>query len=146
MSRSLTGRVPETEAPLSNQFAEFERDRGPMLGVIERHVEALHRLDGEQPAEVLQAARGEWKRALELGHAYGFRTAQTTLIPPTGTVSLMLDCETTGVEPYYSLGTTKRLKARAAANHRRGPNRLASRITTKQRSRRERECRFGLAA
>jgi len=108
LSRSLTGRVPETEAPLSNQFAEFERDRGPMLGVIERHVEALHRLDGEQPAEVLQAARGEWKRALELGHAYGFRTAQTTLIPPTGTVSLMLDCETTGVEPYYALGTTKR--------------------------------------
>ena len=79
-----------------------------MLGVIERHAEALHRLGGEQPAEVLRAARREWTRALELGRRHGFRNAQTTLIPPTGTVSLMLDCETTGIEPYYALTTIKR--------------------------------------
>jgi ribonucleoside-diphosphate reductase alpha chain len=89
-------------------FAEFERNRAPMLGVIERHGEALHRLDREQPAEVLAAARREWERALDLGRQHGFRNAQVTLIPPTGTVSLMLDCETTGIEPYYALTTAKR--------------------------------------
>jgi ribonucleoside-diphosphate reductase alpha chain len=56
---------------------------------------------------VLRAARREWTWALELGREHGFRNAQTTLIPPTGTVSLMLDCETTGIEPYYALTTIK---------------------------------------
>jgi ribonucleoside-diphosphate reductase alpha chain len=89
-------------------FAEFEANREPMLRVIERHAEALHRLGGEQPAEVLEAARREWDRALKLARKRGFRNAQTSLIPPTGTVSLMLDCETTGIEPYYALTTVKR--------------------------------------
>ena len=88
-------------------FAEFERNREPMLDVLERHAEALHRLGREQPVEVSRAARREWERALDLGRRHGFRNAQTTLIPPTGTVSLMLDCETTGIEPYYALTTTK---------------------------------------
>ena len=88
-------------------FAEFERNREPMLAVIERHIEALRRLGGREPTAVLAAAGREWARALELGRRYGFRNAQTTLIPPTGTVSLMLDCETTGIEPYYALSTVK---------------------------------------
>jgi ribonucleoside-diphosphate reductase alpha chain len=88
-------------------FAEFERNRKPMLAVIERHIQALRQLGGRQPTHVLSAARREWARALELGRRHGFRNAQTTLIPPTGTVSLMLDCETTGIEPYYALTTVK---------------------------------------
>jgi ribonucleoside-diphosphate reductase alpha chain len=89
-------------------FAEFGRNREPMMRVMGRHVEALHRLGSEQPAAaVLSAARREWAQALKLGRRYGFRNAQTTLIPPTGTVSLMLDCETTGIEPYYALTTIK---------------------------------------
>ena len=88
-------------------FAEFERNRKPMLAVIQRHTEALRQLGGRQPTEVLAAARREWAQALELGRKHGFRNAQTTLIPPTGTVSLMLDCETTGIEPYYALSTVK---------------------------------------
>jgi ribonucleoside-diphosphate reductase alpha chain len=88
-------------------FAEFERNHEPMLQVIGRHAQALDRLGGEQPAEVLRAARREWTRALTLGREHGFRNAQTTLIPPTGTVSLMLDCETTGIEPYDALTTIK---------------------------------------
>jgi len=89
-------------------FAELERNREPMLRVIEQHARALERLGGEEPAAVLRAARREWRWALALGRRHGFRHAQTTLIPPTGTVSLMLDCETTGIEPYYALSTTKR--------------------------------------
>ena len=88
-------------------FAEFERNREPMIRVIARHAEALYRLSVEQPAAVLRAARREWTLAAELGRKHGFRNAQTTLIPPTGTVSLMLDCETTGIEPYYALTTIK---------------------------------------
>ena len=78
-----------------------------MLAVIERHIEALRRLGGREPTDVLSAAGREWARALELGRRHGFRNAQTTLIPPTGTVSLILDCETTGIEPYYALTTVK---------------------------------------
>jgi len=88
-------------------FEEFKRNREPTLKVIERHIEALDPLEGEQPADVLAAARREWTRALELGRRHGFRNAQATLIAPTGTVSLMLDCETTGIEPFYALTTTK---------------------------------------
>ncbi len=88
-------------------FTEFERNREPMLAVIERHIEALRRLGGREPTDVLSAAGREWARALELGRRHGFRNAQTTLISPTGTVSLMLDCETTGIEPYYALTTVK---------------------------------------
>ena len=88
-------------------FAEFERNREPMLRVIGLHVDALDGLAAEEPAEVLQAARREWVRVVALAPKHGFRNAQTTLIPPTGTVSLMLDCETTGIEPYYALTTVK---------------------------------------
>jgi len=88
-------------------FAEFERNREPMLAVIERHIEALRPFGGREPTEVISAAGREWARALELGCRHGFRNAQTTLIPPTGTVSLMLDCETTGIEPYYALSAVK---------------------------------------
>jgi len=98
----LTGVAYRCSAELAaalGPFAEFQRNRAPMPHVIERHVEALDRLGGEQPAEMLRAARREWNRALELGRRHGFRNAQATLIPPTGTVSLMLDCETTGIEP-----------------------------------------------
>ena len=95
-------------AAVLGPFEEFERNRDAMLHVIELHTEALDRLLDEQPADLLDAARREWARAIELGREHGFRNAQTTLIPPTGTVSLMLDCETTGIEPYYALTTVKR--------------------------------------
>jgi len=88
-------------------FAEFERNRDPMLDVIGHHAHELDRLEGGQPARALRAARHEWQVALKLGRTHGFRNAQTTLIPPTGTVSLMLDCETTGIEPYYAFMTIK---------------------------------------
>ncbi len=88
-------------------FAEFERNRDEMLAVIKLHIEALGRA-GDGPGAVWSAARREWGRALALGRRHGFRNSQTTLIAPTGTASLMLDCETTGIEPYYALGAIKR--------------------------------------
>jgi ribonucleoside-diphosphate reductase alpha chain len=106
----MTGVAYRRSAELAaalGQFAEFERNREPMLRVIGLHVDALDQLGAEEPAEVLQAARREWARVVALAPKHGFRNAQTTLIPPTGTVSLMLDCETTGIEPYYALTTIR---------------------------------------
>jgi len=95
-------------AAAQGPFAEFDRNREPMLGVIEQHIEALHQLGGEQPRELVAVARREWERALTLGRRHGYRNAQVTLLPPTGAASLMLDCETTGIEPYDALTTVKR--------------------------------------
>jgi len=57
----------------------------------------------------LLAARRAWDRALELGTAYGFRNAQTTVIAPTGTIGLVMDCDTTGIEPDFALVKFKKL-------------------------------------
>jgi ribonucleoside-diphosphate reductase alpha chain len=106
----MTGVAYRRSAELASAlgpFAEFERNREPMLKVIEQHIGALDRLESGPSADVLAGARREWRRALALGRRHGLRNAQATLIPPTGTVSLMLDCETTGIEPYYALTTTK---------------------------------------
>jgi ribonucleoside-diphosphate reductase alpha chain len=88
-------------------FEEFERNREPMMAVLERHRDHLARLDAGIAPDVLSAAAATWDEAIGAGRRHGFRNAQTTLIPPAGTVSLMMDCETTGVEPYYSLATRK---------------------------------------
>ena len=109
----MTGAAYRRSAQLAadlGPFAEFERNREPMLAVIDRHVEALDRIDPDAaPRDVLSSARTAWAETVALGRAHGFRNAQTTLIAPAGTVSLMLDCETTGIEPYYALVTVKRL-------------------------------------
>jgi len=69
--------------------------------------------DGIQPVEcppdLLMAARRAWDRALEFGTAYGYRNAQTTVIAPTGTIGLVMDCDTTGIEPDYALVKFKKL-------------------------------------
>ena len=59
--------------------------------------------------EMLQAARHSWDEALELGSKHGYRNAQTTVIAPTGTIGLLMDCDTTGVEPDFSLVKFKKL-------------------------------------
>ena len=68
----------------------------------------LERIGPEAPVEIVAAAHGAWEAVLRDAPRHGVRNAQTTLIPPTGTVSLMLDCETTGIEPYYALAGHKR--------------------------------------
>lgn len=107
----MTGAAYRRSARLAAElgpFDEFERNREPMLAVLAAHRDAAGRIGGEAPSEVLAAARQAWAEALEQGTAHGLRNAQTTLIAPTGTVSLMLDCESTGIEPYYALAGHKR--------------------------------------
>jgi ribonucleoside-diphosphate reductase alpha chain len=108
----MTGAAYRRSAELAEAlgpFEEFARNREPMLAVIERHRRAVAAIGPEAPEEILSAARAAWDEAAARGRRHGFRNAQTTLVAPTGTVSLMLDCETTGIEPYFALSFTKRL-------------------------------------
>src|SRR5204862_3612582 len=60
-------------------------------------------------AELLAAARESWDEAVELGEAHGYRNAQATVLAPTGTISFLMDCDTTGIEPDFSLVKFKEL-------------------------------------
>jgi ribonucleoside-diphosphate reductase alpha chain len=91
-------------------FDAFGDNRDRMLAVLEQHQAALGRIPaGAAPQAVLAAAGAEWERAIRLARAHGLRNAQVTLIPPAGTVGLAMDCETTGLQPYYALAVRKRL-------------------------------------
>ena len=80
------------------------------LNVIRKHIEALDGIDeGLVPPEILEAARRAWAEALELGEIHGYRNAQVTLIAPTGTISFLMDADTTGVEPDLGLVKMKKL-------------------------------------
>ena len=82
-----------------------------MIGVIAKHRAAVGNIaDAETvPADLLGAARKAWDDALDLGEVNGYRNAQATVLAPTGTISFMMDCDTTGVEPDFSLVKSKKL-------------------------------------
>ena len=91
-------------------FMEFERNREPFVAVIAKHRDAAYKIPQEGvPAEMLEAARRLHDEALELGREHGFRNAQVTLLAPTGTISFMMDCDTTGIEPDIALIKYKKL-------------------------------------
>jgi ribonucleoside-diphosphate reductase alpha chain len=91
-------------------FIEFEKNREPFMNVIGMHRDAAHRIPAEGvPAGLGAAARSLWDEAYELGERHGYRNAQTTLLAPTGTISFMLDCDTTGIEPDIALIKYKKL-------------------------------------
>ncbi len=94
-------------AGLVGPFLGYEENRKPMLEVIRMHREHVKDIDVEKiPAdlrELVNVAWDCWTEALELGEKYGFRNAQTTVLAPTGTISFLMDCDTTGVEPDIAL-------------------------------------------
>jgi len=91
-------------------FAEFERNREPMLRIMRKHRDAAYQISGEFcPTDLLQAAKEGWDKVVQLGEQHGFRNAQTTLLAPTGTIGLLMDCDTTGIEPDYALVKFKKL-------------------------------------
>jgi ribonucleoside-diphosphate reductase alpha chain len=81
-----------------------------MLRVMEKHRQAAHQLStSPESAEVVEAARETWDDAVRLGRAHGYRNAQATVLAPTGTIGLMMDCDTTGIEPDLALVKYKKL-------------------------------------
>jgi ribonucleoside-diphosphate reductase alpha chain len=92
-------------------FAEYRKNEAPFLRVIEKHRDAAHGIPDKQsvPADMHRAARDIWDETLSLGRQHGFRNAQTSLLAPTGTISFMMDCDTTGIEPDIALVKYKKL-------------------------------------
>ena len=80
-----------------------------MLNVMRMHREACDEINDDGPAELKEAARKLWDTVLEVGEKYGFRNAQATVLAPTGTISFMMDCDTTGIEPDIALVKYKQL-------------------------------------
>lgn len=97
-------------AAAKGAFIKFEENKEPMLDVIKMHRDAAYKIDVRHcPGYLLDAAREEWDAVVELGERYGFRNAQATVIAPTGTIGFLMDCDTTGIEPEFSLIKWKKL-------------------------------------
>ena len=101
-----SARVADHMGPFSGYAVNSE----PMLGVIDKHRAAAHKLDSSLvPLDLLSEARKAWDEALALGHKAGYRNSQATVLAPTGTIAFMMDCDTTGIEPDIALIKYKRL-------------------------------------
>ncbi|MBS2018577.1 MAG: vitamin B12-dependent ribonucleotide reductase [Deltaproteobacteria bacterium] len=108
----MCGRAYRTSAELAavkGPFAGFAQNRTPMLRVLEKHRRAARALPRECPRDLAVAAVNEWDTAIQHGEAHGFRNAQATVLAPTGTIGLLMDCDTTGIEPDFALVKSKRL-------------------------------------
>jgi ribonucleoside-diphosphate reductase alpha chain len=109
----MTGQAYLTSAEIAEQkgaFAGFEKNRITTMRVIHKHREALSGIDSALvPMELLHSAMEVWDQAIVEGSEHGYRNAQVTLLAPTGTIAFMMDCDTTGVEPEFSLVKVKKL-------------------------------------
>jgi ribonucleoside-diphosphate reductase alpha chain len=91
-------------------FPSYEINRASMLDVIRMHRDAAFDISEKHcDDEFLNAAREEWDRALAWGSRHGYRNAQVTVLAPTGTIGLLMDCDTTGIEPDFALVKFKKL-------------------------------------
>jgi ribonucleoside-diphosphate reductase alpha chain len=126
VSAIMTGVSYRTSAELARHlgaFNKFEENREDMLRVMRNHRLAAYDADTYEqlslkpqgikarycPDYMLTAACKAWDEAVEMGEKYGYRNAQTTVIAPTGTIGLVMDCDTTGVEPDFALVKFKKL-------------------------------------
>ena len=128
ISAIMTGRSYATSAEMAEElgaFPGYAPNREAMLRVIRNHRRAAHGeaqgyeglrinpvpLDAAKCADgaLTEAARRAWDEALERGTAHGYRNAQATVIAPTGTIGLVMDCDTTGIEPDFALVKFKKL-------------------------------------
>ncbi len=108
----LHGEANRTSAELASVVGPFEaysENEKPMLNVMQMHRDACNEINDEGPAELKQAAQQLWDDVLAIGEKYGFRNAQATVLAPTGTISFMMDCDTTGIEPDIALVKYKQL-------------------------------------
>jgi ribonucleoside-diphosphate reductase alpha chain len=110
----MTGRAYKKSAEIAGRmgpFAGYKPNAAAMLNVISKHRAAVGNIENTDsvPDDLLSAARKSWDDALDLGEVSGYRNAQATVLAPTGTISFMMDCDTTGVEPDFSLVKSKKL-------------------------------------
>jgi ribonucleoside-diphosphate reductase alpha chain len=110
----MTGRAYRQSALIAagatGPYDEYERNREPHNGVMRMHRDAAYDVDGTGiKGDLLAAAQRSWDEAVELGEEHGYRNAQATVLAPTGTISFLMDCDTTGIEPDFSLVKFKEL-------------------------------------
>jgi ribonucleoside-diphosphate reductase alpha chain len=110
----MTGRAYRKSAEIAGRmgaFAGYAPNAAAMIGVMAQHRAAVANIDGASsvPSDLLTACRQAWDDVLNLGEVHGYRNAQSTVLAPTGTISFMMDCDTTGVEPDFSLVKSKKL-------------------------------------
>lgn len=109
----MTGHAYATSAKIAQRvgpFAGFHKDREAMLKVIKMHREEVSKIDASLVSEeLLSAAAAAWDDAVELSELYGVRNSQASVLAPTGTIGLMMDCDTTGIEPDLGLVKVKKL-------------------------------------
>ncbi|HLC79535.1 MAG TPA: LAGLIDADG family homing endonuclease [archaeon] len=128
LSAIMCGESYATSAEMAGaigSFPRYEANRSEMLKVIRNHKRAAYNAKPSEyegltikpvgiepekcPKKLLSAARTAWDRALTLGEKYGYRNAQVTVIAPTGTIGLVMDCDTTGIEPDFAMVKFKKL-------------------------------------
>jgi len=109
----MTGQAYKTSAEIAGKtgpFPRFKQNRKPMLRVIKKHLDQVRQIPTTGLAtDMIPRAKQVWQEALELGKEYGYRNAQVTVLAPTGTISFMMDCDTTGIEPDIALLKYKNL-------------------------------------
>lgn len=109
----MTGHSYSVSARLARQvgpFAGYNQDRENVLKVLRMHRAEVSKIDASLVSEdLLNAAASAWDEAVELGELYGVRNSQASLLAPTGTIALMMDCDTTGIEPDLGLVKVKKL-------------------------------------
>ncbi len=108
----MTGQAYLTSAEHAANLGPFEGyviNREPMLRVIQMHRDAVDQIDPACPDDLVVAARRVWDECKVLGQQHGYRNAQATVLAPTGTISFMMDCDTTGIEPDIALVKYKQL-------------------------------------
>lgn len=122
----MTGTAYATSAELAKElgtFSKYAANKDAMMRVMRNHRYAAYNTNEYEGLEItppginqkycpdylLAAACNSWDKAVELGEKYGYRNAQTTVIAPTGTIGLVMDCDTTGIEPDFALVKFKKL-------------------------------------
>jgi ribonucleoside-diphosphate reductase alpha chain len=110
----MTGRAYAQSAKIAAEatgpYDEYEKNREAHNGVMRMHRDAAYDIPDEGiKGELLEAAQRAWDEAVELGEEHGYRNAQATVLAPTGTISFLMDCDTTGIEPDFSLVKFKEL-------------------------------------
>ena len=109
----MTGHAYATSARTAGRmgpFAGFADNADAMLNVLRMHRAAAAGIDEDRvPADLLSAAQRAWDEAVEVGEIHGVRNSQASVLAPTGTIGLMMDCDTTGIEPDLALTKAKKL-------------------------------------
>ena len=109
----MTGHAYSTSARTAGRMGPhegFAENAEPMMDVLRMHRDASYQIDATRaPGEILEAAQHAWEEAVDLGARHGVRNAQASVLAPTGTIGLLMDCDTTGIEPDLGLVKFKKL-------------------------------------